>query len=87
MQELNRTPQEYIVANATSGGSVQGRCSWQRIKVGSFIEDVRSKHALLGRQTEFTEAVGAPGQVVPKRPPGLSVSPISRSEIKPLCER
>ena len=37
---------------------------------------------MLGRQTEFTEAVGAPGQVVPKRPAGLSVSPITRSEIK-----
>ena len=35
---------------------------------------------MLGRQTEFTEAVGAPGQVVPKRPAGLSVSPITRSE-------
>ena len=34
----------------------------------------------MGRQTEFTEAVGAPGQVVPKRPAGLSASPISRSE-------
>ena len=33
---------------------------------------------MLGRQTEFTEAVGAP-QVVPKRPEGLSVSPITRS--------
>ena len=31
---------------------------------------------MLGRQTEFTEAVGAPGQVLPKRP---AVSPISRS--------
>ena len=36
---------------------------------------------MLGRQTEFTEAVGAAGQVVPKRPAGSSVSPISRSEI------
>ena len=34
----------------------------------------------MGRQTEFTEAVGAPDQVVPKRPAGLSVSPITRSE-------
>ena len=35
---------------------------------------------MLGRQTEFTEAVGALGQVVLKRPAGLSVSPITRSE-------
>ena len=35
---------------------------------------------MLGRQTEFTEAIGAPGQVVPNRPAGLSVGPISRSE-------
>ena len=35
---------------------------------------------MFGRQTEFKETVGAPGQVVPKRPAGLSVSPISRSE-------
>ena len=35
---------------------------------------------MLDHQTEFTEAVGAPGQVVPKRRTGLSVSPISRSE-------
>ena len=60
---------------------------------GSFIEDVRLKRKkrtferngvcvlpCLGRQTEFTETVGAPGQVVPKRPPRLSVSPISRSD-------
>ena len=35
---------------------------------------------VLGRQTEFPEAFGAPGQVVPKRPAGSSVSPITRSE-------
>ena len=35
---------------------------------------------MLGRQTEFTEAVGAPGQVVPKRLASLSVSPMTRSE-------
>ena len=35
---------------------------------------------MLGCQAEFTEAVGAPGRVVPKRPTGLSESPISRSE-------
>ena len=35
---------------------------------------------MLGRQAEFPEAVGAPGRVVPKRPAGLSVSPITRSE-------
>ena len=41
----------------------------------------------LGRQTEFTEAVGALGKVVPKRPAGLSVSPITRSETNLDCER
>ena len=35
---------------------------------------------MLGRQREFTEAVGAPGQVLPKRQAGLSVSPITRCE-------
>ena len=35
---------------------------------------------MLGRQTEFTETVGAPGQIVHKRLAGLSVSPNSRSE-------
>ena len=35
---------------------------------------------MLGRQTEFTESVGAPAQVLPNRPAGLSVSPITRSE-------
>ena len=57
-------------------------------QVGSFIEDVRSKRRkriferngvfvapVLGRQTEFTEAVGAYGQVVPKRPAGLFRKP------------
>ena len=39
-----------------------------------------SRAPVLGRQSEFTEAVGAPGQVVPLRPAGLSVSPITRSE-------
>ena len=35
---------------------------------------------MLGRPTEYAEAVGALGQVVPKRPAGLSVSPITRSQ-------
>ena len=37
---------------------------------------------MLGRQIEFTETVGAPGQVVPKLPAGLPVSPISRFEAR-----
>ena len=35
---------------------------------------------MLGRQTELTEAIGAPGQVVPKQSAILSVNPITRSE-------
>ena len=35
---------------------------------------------MLGRQTKFTEAVSALGQVVPKRPAGSSESPMTRSE-------
>ena len=35
---------------------------------------------MLGRQTELAEAVGAPGQVVPRRLAGLSASRITRSE-------
>ena len=31
-------------------------------------------------ENEFTEAVGTPGQVVPKRPADLPASPISRSD-------
>ena len=35
---------------------------------------------MLGRLTEFTEAVGVFGRVVPKRPAGLPVSPVINSE-------
>ena len=62
-------------------------------KGGSCIEDVRSKRRkriferngvsrapVLGRQTGLTEAVGAFGRVVPKRPAGLPVSPVTNSE-------
>ena len=35
---------------------------------------------MLGCPTEFTEAVGAPGQVVPKRQASLSITPMTRSE-------
>ena len=35
---------------------------------------------MLGRQTELAEAVGAPGQVVPRRLAGLSASRITRYE-------
>ena len=56
---------------------------------GSFIEDVRSKRKeriferngvyvpVLDRQANFTKAVGASGRDVPKRPAGLSVSPVT----------
>ena len=82
----------------TSGGSVQGCCSWQSdcdatresrwffhrrhafTAQETNLWTTRSIRApVLCRQTEITETVGALGQVVPKRPAGVSVSPISRS--------
>ena len=50
---------------------------------GSFIED-RTKRSIrapvLGRQRKFTKTVGASGRVVPKRPAGLPVSPVTSAE-------
>ena len=82
----------------TSGGSVQGCCSWQSdcatARESRWFHHRR--HAFKAQetdlwtkwgQTKFTETVGAPGQVVPRRLAGLSLSPISRSHVEKYDEK